>query len=221
MEGGKEQNYWPGFVDALANVVLTLVFVLVVFVFALALNANKVEKQLTEMVEQKKEEHAKERTAEVEKELQQVKQENVELKKQVEEMKKAADDDASSPKQQSTVKYSQAMQQQASKDENGDLIVLFTGSAVSISEITLKTVGEFLAGFAPAGQLNKKIVIEASEDPSAVAVSIEREARFGRILNVRNSLLFHKIPANNIQVRYVEPRQIQGTYHWVRIHVEK
>lgn len=221
MEGGKEQNYWPGFVDALSNVVLTLVFVLVVFVFALALNANKVEKQLTEMVEQKKEEHAKERTAEVEKELQQVKQENIELKKQVEEMKKAADDDASSPKQQSTVKYAQATVQQASKDENGDLIVVFAGSAVSISEETLKTVGEFLAGFAPIGQLNKKITIEAGEDPSAVAISIEREARFGRILNVRNSLLFHKVPANNIQVRYVEPRQMQGTYHWVRIHVEK
>lgn len=35
MEGGKETNYWPGFVDALANVVVTMVFVLVVFVIAL------------------------------------------------------------------------------------------------------------------------------------------------------------------------------------------
>lgn len=54
MEGGKEQNYWPGFVDVLSNVVLTLVFVLVVFVIALSLSANKVEKKLQEIIEQKK-----------------------------------------------------------------------------------------------------------------------------------------------------------------------
>lgn len=49
MEGGKEQNYWPGFVDALSNVVLTLVFVLVIFVFALAMASNKIEKKLQEL----------------------------------------------------------------------------------------------------------------------------------------------------------------------------
>lgn len=52
--GGREQNYWPGFVDVLSNVVLTLVFVLVVFVIALSLSANKVEKKLQEVIEQKK-----------------------------------------------------------------------------------------------------------------------------------------------------------------------
>ncbi|MEZ5730271.1 MAG: hypothetical protein R3E48_21225 [Burkholderiaceae bacterium] len=33
--GGKEANYWPGFVDALSNVVVVMVFVLVVFTIAL------------------------------------------------------------------------------------------------------------------------------------------------------------------------------------------
>lgn len=54
MEGGKEQNYWPGFVDALSNVVLTLVFVLVIFVFALVMASNKVEQKMQEVVEEKK-----------------------------------------------------------------------------------------------------------------------------------------------------------------------
>ena len=49
MEGGKEQNYWPGFVDALSNVVLTLVFVLVIFVFALAMASNKIAQKLQEI----------------------------------------------------------------------------------------------------------------------------------------------------------------------------
>lgn len=50
MESGKEQNYWPGFVDALSNVVLTLVFVLVIFVFALVMASNKVEKRMQEVI---------------------------------------------------------------------------------------------------------------------------------------------------------------------------
>lgn len=49
--GGGEQNYWPGFVDALANVVLTLIFVLIIFVFALTMASNKVEQKMKEVVE--------------------------------------------------------------------------------------------------------------------------------------------------------------------------
>jgi septal ring factor EnvC (AmiA/AmiB activator) len=45
MSDYKEQNYWPGFVDALSNVVLTLVFVLVVFVFALVFSSDKLKKR--------------------------------------------------------------------------------------------------------------------------------------------------------------------------------
>lgn len=51
MEGGREQNYWPGFVDALSNVVLTLLFVIVVFVFALAMGMNKAAQQITQLAQ--------------------------------------------------------------------------------------------------------------------------------------------------------------------------
>jgi membrane-associated HD superfamily phosphohydrolase len=50
---GKEQNYWPGFVDALSNVVLTLVFVLVVFVFALMITSGKVNQKAQQAAEEK------------------------------------------------------------------------------------------------------------------------------------------------------------------------
>ena len=50
MDSGQEQNYWPGFVDALSNVVLTLVFVLVVFVFALSMSATQVTQKMEEIV---------------------------------------------------------------------------------------------------------------------------------------------------------------------------
>lgn len=54
MEGGREQNYWPGFVDALSNVVLTLVFVLVIFVFALVMASSQLEQQIREKIEAEK-----------------------------------------------------------------------------------------------------------------------------------------------------------------------
>ena len=41
MESGKEQNFWPGFVDALSNVVLVMIFVVVVFVVTLFYYSQK------------------------------------------------------------------------------------------------------------------------------------------------------------------------------------
>lgn len=52
----KEMNYWPGFVDALSNVVLTLVFVLVVFVFALVISSDKLRKRAVELADAVKQE---------------------------------------------------------------------------------------------------------------------------------------------------------------------
>lgn len=50
MHGEKEQNYWPGFVDALSNVVLTLVFVLVIFVFAIVMASGKVAEHVEQRI---------------------------------------------------------------------------------------------------------------------------------------------------------------------------
>ncbi|WP_343652521.1 OmpA family protein [Herbaspirillum sp.] len=41
MESGREQNFWPGFVDALSNVVLVMIFVVVVFVVTLFYYSQK------------------------------------------------------------------------------------------------------------------------------------------------------------------------------------
>ena len=69
MESGREQNYWPGFVDALSNVVLTLVFVLVIFVFALAMASNKVEKRMQEVEQSQKAKKSMEETTDQQKQV--------------------------------------------------------------------------------------------------------------------------------------------------------
>jgi hypothetical protein len=100
MEGGKDLNYWPGFVDALSNVVLTLVFVLVVFVFALVMASNKVGQKVLELAETAHEREVQRVVAEAEmmdlrKELrealtalQEARSENEVLKKRIEELKR-------------------------------------------------------------------------------------------------------------------------------------
>lgn len=100
MESGKELNYWPGFVDALSNVVLTLVFVLVVFVFALVMASNKVGQKVMELAEVAKERESQKILVENEmldlrKELREMlaqmqttQSENERLHKQIEELKR-------------------------------------------------------------------------------------------------------------------------------------
>lgn len=63
--GGGDANYWPGFVDALSNVVLTLVFVLVIFVFALVMASNKVEEKMTQVIDAQKQEKSEQSQAKV------------------------------------------------------------------------------------------------------------------------------------------------------------
>lgn len=49
--GSKEQNFWPGFVDALSNVVLVMIFVVVVFVVTLFYYSQKLaEIRVSKMV---------------------------------------------------------------------------------------------------------------------------------------------------------------------------
>lgn len=84
MQASTEQNYWPAFVDALSNVVLTLVFVLVIFVFALAIVSNKAEQKL-DVLKNQSQDHQAEITA-TETENQQLKQQVKTLKEQVDKI---------------------------------------------------------------------------------------------------------------------------------------
>lgn len=100
MESGNNQSYWPGFVDALANVVLTLVFVLVVFVFALVMASNKVQQKVQQIAAVAEERQVQRAEAEKEMQdlrtelretlthLQQIEDQNAQLKKQVEQLKR-------------------------------------------------------------------------------------------------------------------------------------
>lgn len=60
MEGGKEQNFWPGFVDALSNVVLVMIFVVVVFVVTLFYYSQKLTQFRTAKLIERQEQQVQE-----------------------------------------------------------------------------------------------------------------------------------------------------------------
>lgn len=82
MNDYKEQNYWPGFVDALSNVVLTLVFVLVVFVFALVFSSDKLRKRAAYLATAVQQETVEKKEVEVE--MQKLIDENCDIRAQLE-----------------------------------------------------------------------------------------------------------------------------------------
>jgi hypothetical protein len=219
MEGGKEQNYWPGFVDALSNVVLTLIFVLVVFVFALVMSANKVEKKMQEV--KQAEAAQKSEQAQLEKALSEMDQ----LRNQI--AKTGSDKGATGPDtsadQQFCLKFSKSDEsQKAEVDQNSkDLLITYSPNAISVTEQTTKSINDYLDNYRKEhGAPPSKIVIESSDDPTSSSGSLSREAELGRILNVRNTLLTGKQDPKAINVRSVTPIQQSGTYNWVKLHVE-
>jgi outer membrane protein OmpA-like peptidoglycan-associated protein len=140
--GGGEANYWPGFVDALSNVVLTLVFVLVIFVFALVMASNKVEEKMQQVIQAQKEEKVEQS------------QSALEIQKLQEELAKA----------QAELKARDAQKDGKSKSESEDTGVLdqnASSEAESVQEIVVqKTEVEEHQGSSVSVEKNKnKITI--------------------------------------------------------------
>lgn len=230
MEGGKEANYWPGFVDALSNVVLTLVFVLVVFVFALVIASSKVDKKVQEIVEQKVEQAKN--TAEAQK----AETEKIGLQKQLDdalaEVKKLksskgaqSQSDANTTQGQESVakfKKSDASQEAKVDAKSQEMIITFNQNAISLTDDTVKNIGTFLEKYKDKdGKISGKVTLESSVDVNAPGSTQAKEAELGRNLNVRNTLLNNKADPANISIKNVDPSQQEGTYNWVKIHVDK
>jgi hypothetical protein len=219
MDSGKEQNYWPGFVDALSNVVLTLVFVLVIFVFALVMASNKVAKKMNEV------EAAQKSQAEVQGKLNKALAELEQLRAM--EATAAIDPNKTVPdaaQLQACMRFAKSDgTQKADIDPNSSEIVIhFNASAISVTPDTTKIVHDFIENYrAKTGDLKAKFLIEAPEDPKSSSPLMARETQLGRLLNVRNSLLSGKVEAPSISIQSVTVPDDKNGYDWVKIHVQK
>jgi hypothetical protein len=202
MEGGREANYWPGFVDALSNVVLTLVFVLVIFVFALLMASNKVKAKMTEVEADDKQLH------QALTELQQLK------------------DQENDPKQPSTscVRFnkSDVTQKFTVADDGESILILFGTNAITVTDDTNKAIKDFLDAYrAKSSNAHPHIAIVSTDDPNAMSPLMAKETQLGRMLNVRNTLLSNTVQPSEIAVRSIPAEAQQDSYNWVKINVEK
>ncbi len=209
MEGGREQNYYPGFVDALSNVVLTLVFVLVIFVFALLMSSDKVAQKMNQVVEAEK--------AAQEGQLQ--------LDKALAELVRAREQGPkTSGTQQGCLSFSKSDSRQKAEVDMSTLsvIIFFSPHAISVTDNTTKVIENFLEIYrAQANDTKAKFVIEAPEDPDSSSPLMARETQLGRMLNLRNTLLSMKIAPRDISLQNIPPLQQKGGYDWVKIYVKK
>jgi type II secretory pathway pseudopilin PulG len=213
MEGGKEQNYWPGFVDALSNVVLTLVFVLVIFVFALLMASNKVKKQI-QAAEAAEQAHVAAQT-----ELNKALAELGQLQDAHADPKRAGSNDSS---QQACLRFSKSDASQTAETQQKAILILFGPNAISVTDDTAKNIHTFIDSYrASTSDSAAKFTIEASSDPNSNSPLMTRETQLGRILNVRNALLSGKVDSHNISIRAVPSLKQKDSYDWVKIYVGK
>lgn len=189
---GGEVNYWPGFVDALSNVVLTLIFVLVVFVFALVMASNKVDQKYKEILDahEKKikmvevSEESIEEAEELRKKLQEAESQIRVLEKKLENM---PDD----PDQEIDIldsglsKTAKAVVENEAKNK---VSLKFSSSIVNMDEDSQKKLSDQLVKYQDIlKDTNKKVLLKAYLDSDTY--SIGQRLAYYRILEIRNFLI--------------------------------
>ena len=200
MESSKEQNYWPAFVDALSNVVLTLVFVLVIFVFALVISSNKVEKKANEIIQAARDQKggAAAQVIQLQDELDQTKIELQVLRAQTEQ------DDKNKSVNENVVK--QLASNSVKIEVKPDKIVLIYPKYISeLGEIALGELDKALDSV-QSKLTGHTVVVQSSIGKEFYSVA--RRLAFYRALNIRNRIIFKKLGAGDtITSKILEPKE--------------
>ena len=186
MEGGRQQNFWPGFVDALSNLVLTLVFVMVIFVLALFYLSSKVSQTKLEALCPA----TKAELAEVQKELEKTREE---LKiAQAGQIKERVD---ITEKKTPTVKTEKLSTETTS---GSSIIIRFPMGVVELDDEAKQALDKFFDKLIASGQ---EISTSLSAVPGPETYSEGKRLSFFRAVAVRNYLISKGVAKSNIESR--------------------
>jgi outer membrane murein-binding lipoprotein Lpp len=186
MESGREQNFWPGFVDALSNLVLTLVFVMVIFVLALFYLSSKVSKTKMDAL------------------CPETKSELTEVKKELEETRnalKAALAGASQVKERVDAgqkKLPPLKKEKVSSDVSGagsSIIIRYPMGVVELDDEAKQTLDKAIAPLLASGQQVKTIL---NAIPGPETFSEGKRLSFFRAVAIRNYLISKGVDKGNI-----------------------
>lgn len=207
MESGREQNYWPGFVDALSNVVLTLVFVLVVFVFALVIASNKVERRAANLIKEAQEStpHAETLTkvSSLEKELEKARQEIKELHEQataskVEEKVEIPVGDNGNLVAKGKVTISKTQ---------GKVVIVYPKAITDLDDRSTEELDRIIGPLFAKGDAPKVKLLSFIGQES---FSAARRLAYYRILSLRKHLIArYKVQSAQIESQIVQPKEDQ------------
>lgn len=223
MESGKEQNYWPAFVDALSNVVLTLVFVLVIFVFALVMGTQQAAKKMDEAIRQKSEEAATASLGVSPEEIERLKRELKEKEQEIELLRKMKGISPLPRKDGPRAEEPEAVRiEDVEMESDKEIKKEFSVSAVreikdksairidykeQTVELDAKTSSALELSFADAKKLaGKNYIVLIKSYLGGEAYSVARRLAYYRAINVRNRLIsqLHESPGN-IKTNIVQP----------------
>lgn len=212
MEGGKEMNYWPGFVDALANVVVTMIFVIVVFTIALLyFSQNKVKEALAAAEQAKAQVPAAPQVPSVavlEKRVAELARENEQLRRQVQ-----ARPVPPAPPQAGSVERGEVKMAESApiagatpasvriRGTRSALEVVFPAGAIDLDKASIGKLEASFAGFAERARAGGVELVGVAE---VGPYSEGRRLSYYRNLALRNWLIEKGIPASRIRMRIAD-----------------
>ena len=213
MEGGKEMNYWPGFVDALANVVVTMIFVIVVFTIALLyFSQNKVKEALAAAAQAKTEQAPAAppppSVAALEKRVAELAKENEQLRRQVQVQVQARPSPQAGSVERGEVKMAESAPVAGAapasvriRGTRSALEVVFPAGAIELDKASLGRLEASFAGFAERARAGGVELVGVAESGP---YSEGRRLSYYRNLALRNWLIEKGIPASQIRMRIAD-----------------
>ena len=215
MENGRQQNYWPGFVDALSNLVLTLVFVMTIFILALFFLASKVTQEKVDglCLETKAElANAKKNLDELHNELRAAIAEAKQAQEQIQTLKKelsrsAAQKPSSLLDQRIdiNVKKDKPLQSNKTSTEtsgSGSAITIrFPASVVELDDGAKEALDKVIT---PLLAQRQQIKVSLNATPGPETYSEGRRMSFFRAVAIRNYLIGKGVPKTNIESKVAE-----------------
>lgn len=210
--GDGEMNYWPGFVDALANLVLALVFVVVIFTLALAVIASQVTKRAAAAATAAAKAAAeaqlqvdKEKESDLVKEIEALRSELLEKEKKLELRAKSDVVEAPAPETKN-VGVSSA-----------DLTLSYEPGAYQLTGTALTELDK-LMGTKGSNPASKKFELVAY--PGAGGFSNEKRSAYYRLVTMRNLLIERGVPPGNIVTRTATDAVLPSLQGQVRLNVK-
>ncbi|MCB1651204.1 MAG: hypothetical protein KDI46_04040 [Alphaproteobacteria bacterium] len=231
---------WPGFVDILSAVIIMFVFfvmITAIVMYVLSIEFKKKlesenQQKVSEMVDSQFKAQMQEvlsgdvsidelkekfeyevKINELDQQRQKLEKENTDLSYEVEELHDVIDqikaDMSQSNDQSTTVK-------------NENLVIMYSKNDITLSEDTEKLIETHVKEFMDKNKVKKvKVRLQSSDNPNAPTISVSREISLARSLNARNVFLKNGVEASDIDIEYIKPEQIDESYNWIKIILEK